>query len=399
MQRYFHERGRSHMEALEKIRDKYGDNFRILTQKSVPAPGIMGLFGKEQVEYSGYVLAGKEARDVQKSRDEQNRAAILAAAGKEPVNTKKDDDIGEVLKELKNLQSRLAIAASTPPPEPYPFLSEIAEILKKNDFDQTFITGLTDRLRNEFTAAELDDRSKMHNATATIIADRLDCSRPDRNGVSRVFVLVGPTGVGKTTTIAKLAAVHGLSGVTRDVRIITVDSFRIGARAQVETYGEIMGIPVKAVDDHDDLKAQIALAADADLVLVDTIGKSPRDRERIEEMRWLLSACGNDSVVHLAVSATTKTADLREILTQFEPFEYRSVIMTKLDETSRVGNILSVLFEAGASMSYLTDGQSVPVDIAVASPDRILGMIRGLDFDPILIEQRYTAADLTPDWS
>ncbi len=163
-------------------------------------------------------------------------------------------------------------------------LAELSAILEENDFDRNYIKGILDSLRRNHSAADLDDRSSIHHDAAKLVADSISYFEKDLTDGPRIFVLVGPTGVGKTTTIAKLAAVHGLSGGGSDVRIITVDSFRIGARAQVETYGEIMGIPVKAVDDYDELRRQIALASEADLILVDTIGKSPRDTEKIEEM-------------------------------------------------------------------------------------------------------------------
>ncbi len=422
MPRYFSERGKSHEEVIDKIRSKYGDKARIMMHKNVPMVGLMGLLGREQVEITGYVASGKEALKVQKSRDDESRAAILAAAGKnievQPDSSENssvsskvgnrlvesntasggDENLGEVLRELRDLKGQLALGASTPPPEPFPVLSELEQILLNNDFDSSFVKDITETLRGELRAADLDNRAGVHEATAGLIAESIPCYRHERSGHPRVFVLVGPTGVGKTTTIAKLAAVNGLSGGGADVRILTVDSFRIGARAQVETYGEIMGIPVKAVEDYEDLRAQIALASDADLILVDTIGKSPRDTEKIEQMRQLLQACGEGAEVHLALSSTTKTADIREIMEQFEIFGYESVILTKLDETSRVGNLIAVLSRLGKPVSYLTDGQSVPVDIALASPARLVSRLKGLEYDESSLAKRYPAADLTAAW-
>jgi flagellar biosynthesis protein FlhF len=413
MPRYFSERGNSHIEVIERIHDKYGDRANIQIQKTIPAPGLLGLFGKVQYEYRGYLRNGEETRAVQKNRDNDTKAAILAAAGKNlPIATDSAGDnlqtqsleigseerLGEVLQEIRDLKGQLTISASTPPPEPFPILAELSTILEENDFDRNYIKGILDSLRRNHSAADLDNRSSIHHDAAKLVADSISYFEKDLTDGPRIFVLVGPTGVGKTTTIAKLAAVHGLSGGGSDVRIITVDSFRIGARAQVETYGEIMGIPVKAVDDYDDLRRQIALASEADLILVDTIGKSPRDTEKIEEMRTLLSACGDHAEVHLALSATTKTADLKEIMEQFQSFSYQSVVLTKLDETSRVGNLVSAISSTGIPLSYLTDGQSVPVDIAVASPLRLLSRLRGLDYDQSILDEQYPAADLTAAW-
>ncbi len=206
---------------------------------------------------------------------------------------------------------------------------------------------------------------------------------------------MGPTGVGKTTTIAKLAAMHriGTNGESpKEVRMLTVDNYRIGARTQIETYGEIMEIPVFCAESCQELRKKLALFDDADLILIDTIGKSPRQSMMLAEMKELLSACGERAEVHLAMSATTKTSDISEILQQFEPFKYRSVILTKLDETMRIGNIISVLAERQKSISYLTDGQVVPQDICRASVPRLLMNLEGFRIDKNRIEKKFGSA-------
>jgi len=412
MPQYFSERGKSHLEVIERIKHKYGDRANIQFHKTIPAPGLMGLFGKVHYEYRGYLRNDSETRAALKNRDDESRAAILAVSGKKiPVirsvpeiaaagssGSGSEEQIGEVLRELRDLKGQLAISASTPPVEPYPMLAELTGIMKDNDFDQAFIEGILNTLRENHSAADLEKRELVHHEAAVLIAGTVVYYQQEISEGPRIFILVGPTGVGKTTTIAKLAAVNGLSAGGNDVRIITVDSFRIGARAQVETYGEIMGIPVSAVDNFDELRKQIALASDADLILVDTIGKSPRDESRIEEMRELLSACGESAEVHLALSATTKTADLRQIISRFESFNYRSVILTKLDETSQIGNLVSTLAESEIPLSYLTDGQSVPLDIAVASPLKLLSRLKGLEYRLEELEEQYPAADLTAAW-
>jgi len=412
MPHYFSERGKTHLEVIERIQSKYGDRANIQFHKTIPAPGILGLFGKVHYEYRGYLRNDNETRVVQKNRDDESRAAILAASGKSipsiqissPAKTENsqstdsEEQIGEVLRELRDLKGQLAIGASTPPAEPFPVLAELLEIMKENDFDRDFSNGILDKLRENHSAADLDKRELVQHEAAVLIVNSVSYFQKKISDKPEIFILVGPTGVGKTTTIAKLAAVNGLSGDRRDVRIITVDSFRIGARAQVETYGEIMGIPVTAVDNHDELRKQIALSSDADLILVDTIGKSPRDESRIEEMRELLSACGDNAEAHLALSATTKTSDLKEIMSRFMSFHYRSVILTKLDETVQIGNLISALSETEIPLSYLTDGQSVPLDIAVASPLRLLSRLKGLEYRLEELEEQFPAADLSAAW-
>jgi flagellar biosynthesis protein FlhF len=220
----------------------------------------------------------------------------------------------------------------------------------------------------------------------------------------KVFIVVGPTGVGKTTTIAKLAAVFGVGGSSSSspkVRIVTIDNYRIAALRQIETYAEIMRIPVSCVESAGEFKSFLAMADGTGLILVDTIGRSPRDLAKLAEMKDVLDAAGARSEIHLAISATTKASDVEEILKTFEPFKYKSVILTKLDETLRIGNVLSVLTASGKPISYIADGQSVPQDIEQASVLRLLMNLDGFHINRERLEKRFGARAKISDayWS
>ena len=200
--------------------------------------------------------------------------------------------------------------------------------------------------------------------------------------------------IGHKLAIAKLAASYkvGIGGEKpRSVRMSTIDNYRIGARQQIETYGEIMEVPVSCVETEDDLKRTLAENSDADLILVDTIGKSPNDALKLAAVKRLVAACGPKAEVHLALAATTKASDMGEILRQFEPFAYRAVVLTKLDETDRIGNAISALAAKGKSLSYLTNGQRVPQDIERATPLRLLVRLEGFRPDRAALEERYAA--------
>jgi len=161
-----------------------------------------------------------------------------------------------------------------------------------------------------------------------------------------------------------------------DVRILTIDTYRIGALQQIQKYGEIMSIPVNAVESVDEMEKQLAIHRDADFIFVDTIGKSPNDYGKLAEVNQMVRATGGE--VHLALSATTKRTDIGEILRQFEPFNYQAVVVTKIDETASVGGIISALREKQKSVSFLTDGQNVPQDIERARPEAFLRRIVNL---------------------
>ena len=213
------------------------------------------------------------------------------------------------------------------------------------------------------------------------------------------MIIVGPTGVGKTTTIAKLAAIHGIGDgrqPPRRVRIITIDNYRIAAKQQIETYAEIMRIPVSLVESAADLQKCLALNQDAELVLVDTIGRSPRDLAKLAEMKEILAVCGSQASVYLALSATTKASDTEEILRQFEPFGYRAVILTKLDETMRIGNVLSCLARHRKPIAFLCDGQGVPQDLEEASVVRLLMNMEGFRIDRAALEARFPGSGRQP---
>jgi flagellar biosynthesis protein FlhF len=204
---------------------------------------------------------------------------------------------------------------------------------------------------------------------------------------------VGPTGVGKTTTIAKLAAIYGLGRAGESghqpVRMVTIDNYKIAAKKQIEIYADIMQIPASFAETRSDLEKIVHMYQDHNIILVDTMGKSPNDYDKLAEMRTILGACGVLSEIHLAISATTKLSDVEEILHQFEPFKYKAIILTKLDETSRIGNIVSVLSKHKKSISYITDGQMVPQDIAPASIARLLMCLEGFRIEREWIERKF----------
>jgi len=276
--------------------------------------------------------------------------------------------------------------------EDHESIARADELLAQNDFTEGFRRALVGAIRRDFTLEALEDWPEVEASLLEMIGDSVELWRERPGRGPRVLALVGPTGVGKTTTIAKLAAIYavGIGGEKpRSVRMITIDNYRIGARQQIETYGNIMGVPVSCVETAEDLKKTIALHADADVILVDTIGKSPRDAVRLAEMQRLVAACGPGVEVHLAVPATMKTSDIAETLRQFEPFGYRAVVLTKLDETNRVGNAISALAERRKPISYLTTGQRVPQDIERAEVTSLLTRLEGFRVDRARVEARY----------
>ncbi|WAH35388.1 flagellar biosynthesis protein FlhF [Alicyclobacillus dauci] len=192
---------------------------------------------------------------------------------------------------------------------------------------------------------------------------------------SRVVAFVGPTGVGKTTSIAKIAALHVLAG-QRKIGLITMDTFRIGAVQQLQTYADILGIPLVVADDDASINAAVNQLQSCDLLLVDTAGRNFRDEATVTHTSSLLNQLNPDETI-LVVSLTAKPEDADMLVQVCEPLRVTKFLFTKLDETDSVGVIARLLAKYHLPMSYVTTGQNVPDDIDVLPLDVILSKWAG----------------------
>lgn len=194
-----------------------------------------------------------------------------------------------------------------------------------------------------------------------------------KKNAPRIIALVGPTGVGKTTTTAKLAAMYALSKGNK-VALITMDIFRVGAVEQLKTYTKIMGIPLEVASTPKELERAVERHGDCDLILIDTAGRSHKDADKLEEMKTFLEST-IQADIYLCLSATTKDRELEEILNRFSIFPISKVVFTKLDECESVGCIVNLLLKANLQIAYFTTGQRVPEDIEVATSEKLAELI------------------------
>lgn len=192
-------------------------------------------------------------------------------------------------------------------------------------------------------------------------------------GTRKVVALVGATGVGKTTNLAKLAALYCVQERVR-VGVITTDTYRVAAPDQLQVYTNIIDIDMKVVHDPGEMKAALRAFDNRDLVLIDTAGGSPFNREQMTELRSLLDAA-QPQEVHLLVSANTALEDVREVVTHFSILNPTALFFTKLDETRRYGALFCLAAEAGLPLSYFSLGQNVPDDIMPASPGTVAKLV------------------------
>lgn len=190
-----------------------------------------------------------------------------------------------------------------------------------------------------------------------------------------VIVFVGPTGSGKTTTLAKIAA-HCCINKSKKVSIITADTYRIAAIEQIRMFADIIKVNLQVVFSPHEIPDALQACSGDDLVLVDTAGRCQRNAEHMDDLKELLDVLSPDET-HLVMSATTKDSDLYDIISRYRSLKVNRLLFTKLDETLKIGNIFNVVNEAAIPVSYFTFGQSVPDDIELAQPLRYMQRLWG----------------------
>jgi flagellar biosynthesis protein FlhF len=196
-----------------------------------------------------------------------------------------------------------------------------------------------------------------------------------RQAGSRKVALIGPTGVGKTTTIAKLTADY-LMHYGERVALITMDTYRVAAVEQLKVYGELMNVPVDVVVSPEQMATTLDRHRDKELILIDTAGRSPRDEVSLRDMQnFLRSELGTEN--HLVLSATTRDRDLYDTVNRFRFLPLQSLIFTKVDECDCLGSLVNVVMRHNYPISYVTTGQQVPEDLILADSAQLAEMILG----------------------
>jgi len=256
-----------------------------------------------------------------------------------------------------------------------------AELLDA-EWEEHVARDLVEQLRDSLGQAEPVDPVLVRARALRLVESEIRIAGPlaVEPGKRRVVALVGPTGVGKTTTIAKLAAHYRLKQ-RRRVGLITVDTYRIAAVEQLRTYADIIDLPMYVVSTPREMREASRQWEGLDLVLMDTAGRSPRDEIKLQELKAFLQEAHADEV-HLVLSTTASARALVETARQFQTVGITALLLTKLDEASALGHVFSLLRASRLPVSYLTNGQNVPEDIEVAQAERLARWIMGVEALP-----------------
>jgi len=370
--------------ALAVVKQELGPTAVILQTRSFTKNRWLGLRRQEIFE----ITAGRDARG-------GNRQVRQIAARPAPMVIKPPAEmrrqlmetpvvqnaaIAGIFKEVSGLRTVVEELAThvnrsmcpNIPDELFAFYSQLIENQVAQELATSMIKTIQKQIRPEHARQADFVRAKL--------AEQIEKNLPAAGPIIRtktvgphVVALVGPTGVGKTTTLAKLAASLKLREKRR-VGLVTLDTYRIAAIEQLKKYADILCSPLRVVSSAEELSAAVQSMQDCEFILIDTAGRSPNDVLKLSELKGLLAAAAPDEV-HLVLSSTSNQKCVELAIDRFCEVRVDKIIFTKLDEAAHIGVVLNVVHKVNKSLSYVTTGQNVPDDIEVGQPRRLAELI------------------------
>lgn len=356
-------------EAMNRIRYELGQDAIIISQRRIKKPGLKGLFSSKVLEVTAAV-------DNKKSSIDENMKSSIDAIKKVMEGKNQDKKAvqidnfskNEILKEMHQMKEMIAKISQTAATTSDSNKNKLQQVLEQNDLTEEVIKKILEKI------SEMDENISEFERVKAAIKDMIDISDLEMEGI---VVLVGPTGVGKTTTIAKIAGRLALVE-KKKVGLITVDTYRIGAVEQLSTYADIMCIPFEIVFSVKEMESALESMKNCDVILIDTTGRSSKNAMQIAELNSFVQKA-NTKNIHMVISSTTKNKDIDAILEGYKTLNFNSVIITKLDETTTYGSILNILDSAKKPLSFVTTGQNVPDDFKKLSVEDVSKLILGED--------------------
>lgn len=360
-------------QAIRKVRDEQGPDAVILSNQRING----GIEIVAAVDYDESLLHGNLAgrdnkpldnHDIHDSMEsieygssdgtqqpdthERNHHSPNIVWSQEPVLVEIQDELKSLRDMLENQLSGLAWGDLS---RRYPQRADLMQRLIKIGLSASLCQEITGQISSDM------DIDRLWGRALALLADRIPITESDLLTDGGIIALVGPTGVGKTTTIAKIASRYTLRHGNRDVALVTIDNYRVGAYEQLRTYGRILDIPVKNADSRKELQQVLKDLKGRRLVLIDTAGMGQHDHHLINQAGIL----GDDDSIRtsLLLSATTRLSGMEDVIQAFDIFKPRDCIFTKVDEATSVGNLLSVAIKHNLPVSYVSDGQQVPEDL------------------------------------
>jgi flagellar biosynthesis protein FlhF len=341
-------------EALARIKEDLGPNAVILSIKNIRRRRLFGLLGKNMLE----VVAGVNP-EVKPSRKRRVRITETRPPV-QPSQVEEDIDVG-IRRALDDIYADIVKKGV------------IRELAQRSVFllDDIFTAGF--REGRELAFEEI--KREFANRIGQIIPISGEIHLNDEK--AKVVAIVGPTGVGKTTTTAKLAAIYSIMK-GHDVGLVSIDAYRIAAFEQLKTYADIINLPIKLATSPQEAREAVDSFKDKEIIFVDTVGRSPTHQVHMAELKAYVSSIRPDEV-HLALTSTTKYQDLLKVIDEYGELSVTNLIFTKVDETTSLDSLVNIAYTTRYPISYFGTGQDVPDDIEPASIDRIVDFMLNPD--------------------
>jgi flagellar biosynthesis protein FlhF len=384
--------GKDAQEAILKVKMDLGKEAIILNTKKVRQKGLMGLFAKPLVEVLAAVDDDQTKKKPEPQKEIKEEPKQMESKFDNSVLEKKDSKINELenkVNAIEGLLHRIYDQMQQGTQKEKQVVQEEDKLkgqpkvlqlfynnLVKNEVDPELAKKIIDAASQKAgNNTSVNDSAAVLYSIITGILGKPETIKISTDGRPTIVIFVGPTGVGKTTTLAKIAANYALNH-KKKVGFISADTYRIAAVEQLKTYAEILGIPMLVVYSATEIQDAIKQFSDKDIVLIDTAGRSHRNKTQFEELKTMISASNADEVF-LVLSTTTSIRNCREILNNYDFIKDYKLVFTKLDETPITGLILNTRYLSGKSLSYMTNGQSVPDDIEIANTEKLAKNLLG----------------------
>lgn len=365
-------KGSSMKDVLIEVTKTLGKDAIILQSRKISEGGLLGIGTNSMVEVTAALDSNPVNLDTAKLT---NNKEFLPP----PLPLKKDyldkrelrlitltNQVEGLQSTLKEMSHRMQYPSNPSLPEPF---GQYYTRLVDSGIEFKMASKVLLDVYENSAGIKMSDRSAIEKKIRSKISSLLTKTNKKKLDLNSPFIsaVIGPTGVGKTTTIAKLATSARLYKKLK-VALITADTFRIGATEQLKSFADILKIPIEVVYSSSEMKKAVNIHADKDAIFIDTTGRSPSDSENVTELISIVRAA-NPQEIHLVLSASTDQRTQLNALKGFGSMNVDSLIFTKLDETSRPGSIIEVALKSKKPISYLTDGQNVPQDIKVWNSD------------------------------
>lgn len=356
-------------EAMKRVRKELGTDAVILNSKEIYQGGFLGLFKKRKTE----VIAALDPQPKPEKKGQLSQTTAKVPDEKyQSLPANSSVEIFKEIQALKNIVERNGSNRKNSYPDAF---QELYEFLISQEVTEKLAQEIIDsviEVHHEEKGSVTKSMTKKWLQSALL--NRLNRDTFGGINYDKKFVhLVGPTGVGKTTTIAKIAASSVLND-KKSVALITTDTYRIAAIEQLKTYSKILDVPMEIAYSVEDYKKAREKFIDYDLVLVDTAGRNFRDPKYVKELGKIIDL-SNDIDTYLVLSLTTRSGDIENIFNQFTNIPLKQLVLTKKDETSKYGAIINLCLNHDIGVAYITDGQDVPDDISEATPEKVGKMI------------------------